>query len=69
MLGSKRHNWILRQVYSTIVITFQWNVIKSYPKVFKLLLHPKTLSTKTSSYNVFNFKIGFVFPVCLNLGR
>ena len=34
-------------------------MIKSYPKVFKLLLHPKTLCTTTSSCNVLCFSSGY----------
>ena len=43
MFSSRMHDWILRQINSTCVVTFQRNMIKSYPKVFKLLFHLERL--------------------------
>ena len=58
VLSPRMHDRVLGQINSTCVITFQRNVIKRYSKVFQLLLHPKTLSTTTSSCNILSLCSG-----------
>ena len=40
MLGSRMLNGIFAKIYSTCIVTLNWNVIKHYAKVPKLLFLP-----------------------------
>ncbi|MED6227182.1 hypothetical protein PIB30_110968, partial [Stylosanthes scabra] len=48
-------DWILRQIDSTSVVTFDGNVIKFESIVHKLLFHPKDLSATTTRGYILGF--------------